>query len=47
MEVNSSKKQLQEYFDQPIFYNNTFPEYVLQENILDHRKLLAMCEYKL
>ena len=35
MEVNSSKKQLQEYFDQPIFYNNTFPEYVLQENILD------------
>lgn len=35
MEVNSSKKQLLEYFDQPIFYNNVFPEYVLQENILD------------
>ena len=35
MEVNSSKKQLQEYFDKPIFYNNVFPEYVLQENILD------------
>ncbi len=35
MEVNSSKKKLQEYFDQPIFYNNAFPEYVLQENILD------------
>ena len=35
MEVNSSNKRLQEYFDQPIFNNNTFPEYVLQENILD------------